>query len=159
MTSRRNSLRLQAPPAPPPIPPSLRMSPFLTAPLFTRAHTAAAGPTDAAERWLQDTVPQAASPPGDRRGSITHRPPQHPTAPPHPPAPHSGPLTPAPDASPASPPPSQSRHRYISHSLAPPPDDTHPLVSPLILLPPRPPHPHHPRSAPSTGYFPSVHVS
>ncbi|KJA27405.1 hypothetical protein HYPSUDRAFT_198180 [Hypholoma sublateritium FD-334 SS-4] len=147
MTSRRNSLRLQAPPAPPPVPPSLRMSPYLNAPLFTRAQAAAAAPTDAAERWLQDTVPQAASPPGDRRGSIIHRTPQHPRSPPHPPAAPSGPLTPAADAAPASPPPAHTRQRYISHSIAP---DTNPLLSP------RPPHPHHPRSAPAPGYFPHV---
>ncbi len=81
---------------------------------------AVAAPTDAAERWLQDTVPQAANASGDSRGSITQG---------HPP---SGPLTP--------PLPSQNKHRYISHSLAPPPDDS---------LTPRPPHPHHPRSAPA----------
>ena len=155
MTPRRNSLRIQAPSAPPPVPPSLRMSPYLTAPLFTRAQSAAAGPTDAAERWLQDTVPQAANSSGDRRGSITHRPPPHNRAPGHSPTPRSGPLTPAADAAPASPLPCQNKHRYISHSLAPPPDDA---LSTLTLLLPRPPHPHHPRSAPANGngYFPHV---
>ncbi|KAF8874623.1 hypothetical protein CPB84DRAFT_570596 [Gymnopilus junonius] len=55
---RRNSLRL--PPQPPaiPIPPSLKQSPYLTAPIFNR-EVSPILPSEEDEKWLQDTIPIA----------------------------------------------------------------------------------------------------
>jgi len=54
--SRRNSLRLSIQTSSIPIPPSLRQSPYLDSPIFNEA-TSPRLPTEAEERWLQDTVP------------------------------------------------------------------------------------------------------
>ncbi|KAF8969798.1 hypothetical protein BDZ97DRAFT_1914929 [Flammula alnicola] len=139
---RRNSLRLPSQPPPIPVPPSLRQSPYLNAPIFKREISTPRLPSDADERWLQDTVPvkpagtrsagdelehSSAQKHIDRRRSVPPR--------------HSGPLT-SPtctspssfrgfDSTPSS--PTSSVHsrspshsistKYLSqHSLAPPPD-------------------------------------
>ncbi|PPQ89117.1 hypothetical protein CVT25_006489 [Psilocybe cyanescens] len=79
---RRNSLRLPHQPPSTPIPPSLRQSPYLNAPIFKREISSPMFPTEEDEKWLQDTVPIAstssdpARSPGsaksysDRRGSV-----------------------------------------------------------------------------------------
>jgi len=131
---RRNSLRL--PPQPPhiPVPPSLKQSPYLNAPIFKCEVPSPRLPSEEDERWLQDTVP-INSEGGDsakanfdrRRGSIVqpsrYSPCQsgfsYPTS-------SSTPVSPATDSTPSSPSSAPSRAqsqttKYLSHSLAPPP--------------------------------------
>lgn len=138
-TPRRNSLVLPPQPKPVPIPPSLVQSPYLNAPIFTNDLSAPRLPTDAAERWLQDTVPVSAESSSssakaqDRRGSIIHKQPSSYNASSHTASvrprsyPASGPLTPVADAAapPHTPPMTgftKGHSRYLAHSLAPPPD-------------------------------------
>ncbi|KAF8201505.1 hypothetical protein BJ912DRAFT_503710 [Pholiota molesta] len=132
MTTRRHSLVLPPQPKQAPIPPSLVQSPYLNAPLFTNDLNPPRLPTDAAERWLQDTVPISADSAmaQDRRGSIMHKQPSsspHTPSVRHPSYPASGPITPVADAAapPHTPPMSgftKGHARYLAHSLAPPPD-------------------------------------
>jgi hypothetical protein len=130
---RRNSLRL--PPHPPhiPVPPSLKQSPYLNAPIFNCDIPSPRLPSEEDERWLQDTVPVASEGRDSanvnfdrRRGSIvlpSRRSCQsgvaYPTS-------SSMPVSPATDSAPPSPSSASSRAlsqttRYLAHSLAPPP--------------------------------------
>ena len=79
--TRRHSLRIPAQPPPtPPIPPSLRESPYLNATLFNHDLSLPRSPSDEDERWLQDTIPlsqggstNAKGSGIDRKGSIVRR--------------------------------------------------------------------------------------
>jgi len=76
--NRRNSLRLSIQTSSIPIPPSLRQSPYLDSPIFNEANSPRL-PTEAEERWLQDTVPVDLPSPTatahvrERSGSIKQR--------------------------------------------------------------------------------------
>lgn len=100
---RRNSLKL--PPQPPniPVPPSLKQSPYLDAPLFKRNIPSPRLPSEEDERWLQDTVPVSSHTPKATCSSE--------------------PISPATDSIPSSPlSRAQSQiAKYLAHSLAPPP--------------------------------------
>lgn len=105
---RRNSLRL--PPQPPhiPVPPSLKQSPYLNAPLFKREIPSPRLPSEEDERWLQDTIPVSST-----TSKATSR------------QPSSEPLSPV-ESTPSSPSSALSRAqsqiaKYLAHSLAPPP--------------------------------------
>jgi len=141
---RRQSLRL--PPQPPqtPIPPSLRQSPYLNAPIFKRDIPTPNLPSEEDEKWLQDTIPISSSSStsvleggsgsakvhADRRGSVVKQPPKHAEDSPsyfHQPSfPHSGHLSLYSEQN--SPPVSNrsrshsTQQKYLSHSLAPFPD-------------------------------------
>jgi len=107
---RRNSLRL--PPQPPhiPVPPSLKQSPYLNAPLFKRNIPSPRLPSEEDERWLQDTVPVSS----EHTPKLTRR------------QPSPQPVSPTTDSTPPSPLSTLSRAqsqiaKYLAHSLAPPP--------------------------------------
>lgn len=120
---RRNSLRLHPQPPRIPVPPSLKQSPYLNAPIFKRDIPSPRLPSEEDERWLQDTVP--VSPVSDKasfdrcRGPIVQ--PSRYSA-----SFTSEPVSPATDSTPPSPSSSLSRSqsqiaKYLAHSLAPPP--------------------------------------
>ncbi|CAA7267644.1 unnamed protein product [Cyclocybe aegerita] len=140
---RRRSLRLPVQPLEIPVPPTLRHSPYLNSPIFQGELTSPRLPSEAAERWLQDTVPQkfASATEGgspqtarcnmDRRGSIVQlsRRAYHkvdvdwPTRSSQPGL--GSPQSPAPLTHSRS--KSQTTAKYLSHSLAPPPASPPPL--------------------------------
>ncbi|KAJ3511684.1 hypothetical protein NLJ89_g3960 [Agrocybe chaxingu] len=140
---RRRSLRLPAQPLEIPVPPTLRHSPYLNSPIFQGEPSSPRLPSEAAERWLQDTVPQkfvSATEGGspqtakcnmDRRGSIVQpsRRAYHKfdadwlTRPSHP-----GLGSPQLPTSPThNRSKSQTTTNYLWHSLAPPPASPPPL--------------------------------
>jgi len=113
---RRNSLRL--PPQPPhiPVPPSLKQSPYLNAPIFQREISSPRLPSEEDERWLQDTIPVSS----DNVASLDRANCKQSAYP------SSGPVSPAIDSTPSSPSSGLSRGqsqvaKYLAHSLAPPP--------------------------------------
>lgn len=128
---RRNSLRLPHHPPSTPIPPSLRQSPYLNAPMFKREISTPNFPTEEDEKWLQDTVPipstnndparnsGSAKAHSDRRGSVNQSNSRHFTTPafavtsPYLEVP-SSPYV-------ASGRPRAQMDKYLAHSLAPPP--------------------------------------
>ncbi|KAF9562171.1 hypothetical protein CPC08DRAFT_722374 [Agrocybe pediades] len=159
---RRQSLRLPPQPPPTPMPPSLKQSPYLNAPIFKRDLPTPSLPSEEDEKWLQDTIPISSSSSAsaleggrnsakmhvDRRGSVAKQPPKHTLKPAedqcyfHQPSfTHSGHISPY--GTPHSPTSNRSRshstqQKYLSHSLAPLPDvpltwSANPKTRPALL--------------------------